>query len=451
MTTLLAYVVTFGILVTFHELGHYTVARLCGVKILRFSIGIGKVIFSRRFGRDQTEWVISMLPLGGYVQMLDGRDQDLSTVTEDDLKREFTRKSVWRRFAIVAAGPGANFLLAILLICGLYMYGVPDYVARMNVVPQQTEAYNAGLRGGELITAANGNQIRSWSDLQWNIVQSALEKKSLTLEFDKPATDGHGAMLHDSATVNLTGVSSKDMEGDFMHQLGLELARPKAIIQKVVAASPAMRAGLMEGDFIVSVDDKPVPDQLEIRKLILAAPEKNLRLTVLRSGGEVKLVVIPDAVKSGEKAYGQIGVQFLSPERTTVSYGPFDALRKGVTWTVDRAILQVKLIGKMIIGQLSWKNISGPWTIADIAEQTASMGLVPYLTFIAGISISLGIMNLLPIPVLDGGLLLYYSLEVLTGRPVSARIGEIAQRAGIGILMMLMLVAVFNDVARHLT
>ena len=448
--TVLSYLVAFGVLVIVHELGHYSVARLCGVKILRFSVGMGKVIYSRHLGRDQTEWVVSMLPLGGYVQMLDARDQDLSKFTEEDLTREFTRQSVWRRIAIVAAGPIANFLLAIAIFCGLFIHGVPDPVARLGPVSEHSIAANAGLRGGELITAVNGQAVRGWSELRWSLAQLALEKTAARLDFERTA-DETQAKSTGSATFSLNSVTVEDLEKDFMSPLGLVYKRPNVVVNKVIADGPAMLAGLHEGDLIVSVDSRPVADQLAFLKLVLAAPGKRLLLGVRRNGTDLNLSVIPDAVKVGEKTIGQIKVELMGPEMILARETPVNALQKAVRQTCDTSILQFKMLGKMIIGEISWRNLTGPITIAEYAGQAANVGTISYLSLVAFVSVCLGVMNLLPIPVLDGGLLLYYSLEVLTGRPVSARFGEIAQRAGIGILMTLMIVAVFNDIARHMT
>jgi regulator of sigma E protease len=451
MHTLLAYFVAFGILVVFHELGHYSVARLCGVKVLRFSIGIGKVVFSRRLGREQTEWAISMLPLGGYVQMLDARDQDLSGVSAADLQHEFTRQSVWRRMAIVAAGPGANFLLAIVVFFGLYVHGIPEPIPRIHTVQEHTSAYDAGLRGGELITVVNGEKVRLWSEFQWSVMQAVLNRKPVQLKFEKSGDGVSKQPVTGSAVLATDAFSAKDLEGNFMGSLGLSLAHPKALVDNVLDDSPAMRGGLKGGDLIVSINGDPVADRFTAFKMIRSAPNQPLRMKVLRDGAETELTLVPNAEKEGDKLVGKIGAAFIAPDVLPNSLGPSAAIGKAARTTWDMGKLQVRMIGKMIIGEVSWKGLSGPWTIADYAEQSSRGGAISYLGFIALISISLGIMNLLPIPVLDGGLLLYYSLEVLTGRPVSARFGEIAQRAGIGILMLLMLVAVFNDIARHLT
>lgn len=449
LQTLIAFVFALGTLVIFHELGHYMVARLCGVKVLRFSVGMGKVIFSRRFGADQTEWVVSALPLGGYVKMLDAREQTLDTLAPEDKKREFTSQNVWKRIAIVAAGPIANFILAILLFAALYTYGTPEPVANIRVVPEQSVAYKAGLRGGERVTAVNGEAITLWTDLRWRIVQLAIDKKTARLDVSRPdPADPKGTLL-DTISVPLDSVTPKDLEGDFLGGLGISLAMPPAVLGKIIPDGPAMQGGLQEGDLILAVDGKPVVDGLALIELLQGSANKALTLTGQRAGRNFAAIVTPEGQTQGERIIGKIKAEVsMIPAMVTVRAGPIDAMIKGAKRTWDTSVLTLKMLGKMLVGEVSLKNITGPITIADYAGQTARIGIVSYISFIAFISISLGVMNLLPIPVLDGGLLLYYFVEVFTGRPVSARFGDIAQRAGMGILMTLMLLAVFNDIVR---
>lgn len=447
--TLIAFFVALGSLVVVHELGHYLVARWCGVKVLRFSVGMGRVVWSRRFGRDQTEWALSILPLGGYVKMLDAREQALEDIPEADLKREFTRQSVWRRIAIVAAGPIANFLLAIVLFAGLYMHGVPEPVPVLRAAAEQSAAYQAGLRAGDRITAINGAPVQVWSEVRWKLMQLVLEKADARLDVERPNPNGSGKLLN-SVTLRLAGIDSNELEGDFLGKLGLALARPPAVLGKIMEG-PAKAAGLQSGDRITAIDAVPVQDGLAFVEKVRESAGKPLLLEGVRGGNRFEVRVTPEAMEEGDsgKRIGRIKVEVpLAPEMATVSDAPLTAVAKGAQRTWDTSAMTVKMIGKMIVGQVSLKNITGPITIADYAGQTARVGLVSYLSFLAFISISLGVMNLLPIPVLDGGHLLYYALEILTGRPVSERFGEIAQRAGLGLLMALMLVAAFNDIVR---
>lgn len=449
LQTLIAFIGALGTLIVIHELGHYWVARWCGVKVLRFSVGMGKVIYSCRIGIDQTEWVISALPFGGYVKMLDAREQDLNGLPAQDLQREFTRQNVWKRIAIVAAGPIANFILAIFLFSGLYIHGTPEPSTKLRAVPPQSAAYQAGLRGGEMITAINGDSVEIWSDLRWKLLQLAVDRIPAKIAFRRPSPGRPGSTLIDTVTLPLLGLKPKDLEGDFLGGLGIALARPPAILGKLIAGGPAMRSGLHEGDLILAVNNVPITDGLDFVEMVRNSAGRQMNILGQRASQKFNVVVMPEAQLQNGQSYWKIKAEVaLAPEMVTVSSQPFDALLKAIHKTWDTSTLTLKMLGKMLVGEVSWKNITGPITIADYAGQTARIGAISYLSFIAFISISLGVMNLLPIPVLDGGLLLYYFLEILTGRPVSERFGEIAQRAGLGILLTLMIVAVFNDIVR---
>ncbi|MEW7847699.1 RIP metalloprotease RseP [Massilia aurea] len=440
--TVLAFVLALGPLIVIHELGHYLVARACGVKVLRFSIGMGRVVWSRRFGRDQTEWALSLLPLGGYVKFLDSRDPNAGPIDDKELAREFTRQNVWKRIAIVAAGPLANFLLAIGLMAALFMHGVDEPSARLRTVAEASDAWRAGVRGGETVVAVNGSAVRSWSELRWQIMHAAVDKTDVTLAL---RAEGGGAY---SAVLPASVIGQLDVDSDVMTTLGLDLWRPQPRIEKVIADGAGQRAGLRDGDLVLRLDGQPVVDGIAFIEAVRAAPGRALQVEVRRAGGPATLILTPDTDANGRGVIKAMVAQ--APEMVTVWSGPFEAVARGFDRTWETSVMTLKMIGKMITGEASWKNVTGPITIADYAGQTARIGLVSYLQFIAFISISLGVMNLLPIPVLDGGHLLYYSLEVLTGRPVSVRVVEFAQRAGVGLLFMLMALAVFNDLGRLL-
>ncbi|MFD2367828.1 RIP metalloprotease RseP [Pseudoduganella sp. GCM10020061] len=442
LTTVLAFLLALGPLIVFHELGHYAVARLCGVKVLRFSIGMGKVVWSRRFGRDQTEWAVSALPLGGYVKMLDARELPPGSVSEAERGREFTGKTVWQRIAIVAAGPLANFLLAIVVISGLYMYGVEEPSTRIRTVPAQSAAAAAGLQGGDVVTAVNGEPVQAWSELRMALLDAVLEKEAVRLELRRG-----GAAA--TAELPAAAVARIDVESDIAAGLGLAVWRPKAAIGEVPQGSVAAGAGLRSGDVVLAVDGRPVVDGIEFIDIVRASAGRPLTLDIERAGQRLSLALTPQAdPKTGK---GRIGAELsLAPEMVSAPSGPFAALAKACASTWDTITRTLSMIGKMVTGEVSWRNVTGPITIADYAGQTARMGPEVFLNFIAFISISLGVMNLLPIPVLDGGLLLYYSLEVLTGRPLSERVGAFAQRLGVGLLFTLMALAFFNDIMRYL-
>lgn len=441
--TILAFALALGPLIVLHELGHYLVARACGVKVLRFSIGMGRVVWSHRFGPDQTEWAISALPLGGYVKMLDSRDPETAPKDESELHREFTRQSVWRRIAIVAAGPLANFLVAIGLMAVLFMHGVEEPSARLRAAPQGTAAQLAGVRGGDTVVAVNGNPVQSWAELRWQIIHATVDKTDARLELRAQGGGGY------SATIPAERIAKLDVEGDVTQALGLDLWRARPRIEKVLPGGAGERAGLQAGDLVLRADGKAVEDGLAFTETMRAAAGRTVQLDVERAGRVVALAVTPE--KDAASGRGVAKVMLSQPvEMVTVSSGPFEAIAKGAERTWETSVMTIKMIGRMITGEASWKNVTGPITIADYAGQTARIGLATYLQFIAFISISLGVMNLLPIPVLDGGHLLYYSLEVLTGRPLPARVGEYAQRFGVGLLFMLMALAVFNDLVRLL-
>jgi regulator of sigma E protease len=449
LQTVLAFVVCLGSLIVFHELGHYLVARWCGVKVLRFSVGMGKVVWSRRFGPDQTEWAISALPLGGYVKMLDAREGELSGLSEADLKREFTRQNVWKRIAIVAAGPAANFLIAIVLFAGLFIHGIEEPSSKISVRAAASAAAQAGLQSGDVITAINDQPVQVWSELRWQFIQAAIDKHDIRLAAERP---GQGRI---AATVPASALAGLDLEDDVPAQLGVGVSRPAPVVQQVMPGSPAERAGLREGDLLTAVDGAAVADGIAFIDIIRASAGKTVQVKLKRAGQPLELSVAPQAEQAktgkGTVTVGKIGAYVaLAPDMINVPSSPIAALGKAVAKVWDTCTMTLKMIGKMITGEASLKNVTGPITIADYAGQTARMGAASYLSFIAFISISLGVMNLLPIPVLDGGHLLYYSLEVLTGRSVPERVGEIAQRLGMGLLLTLMLLAVFNDVARLL-
>jgi regulator of sigma E protease len=453
LQTVLAFVVCLGSLIVFHELGHYLVARWCGVKVLRFSVGMGKVVWSRRFGPDQTEWAISALPLGGYVKMLDAREGELTGLPEADLRREFTRQNVWKRIAIVAAGPLANFLIAIVLFTGLYMHGIEEPSSKISVTAgtatTATAAAQAGLQNGDVVTAVNDQPVQVWSELRWQFIQSAIDKHEIRLAIERA---GQGRV---AATLPASALAGLDLEGDVPAQLGVGVSRPAPLVQQVMPGSPAERAGLREGDLLSAVDGVAVADGIAFIDIIRASAGKTVQVDLQRSGQPLTVSMTPQAEQAktskGTVTVGKIGAYVaLLPDMIKVPSSPVAAVGKAVGKVWDTCTMTLKMIGKMITGEASLKNVTGPITIADYAGQTARMGVASYLSFIAFISISLGVMNLLPIPVLDGGHLLYYSLEVLTGRSVPERVGEIAQRLGMGLLLTLMLLAVFNDVARLL-
>ncbi len=448
--TVASFVVALGVLIVVHELGHYLVARWCGVKVLRFSVGFGRALAARRFGPDRTEWVVAAVPLGGYVKMVDEREGDVAPA---DLPRAFNRQSVWRRIAIVAAGPLANFLLAILLYWWLFISGVQEAKPIVAAPAPGTIAAKAGVAPGDTIRAINGEPVAGWQEVRWRLLQLALDRQSVRVE----VADARGAI--DSRTLDLTRVGADELEGDLLAKIGLRLFRPDLppVIGKVVAGSVAERAGLAAGDRIVRVDGERVPSWEALVAAVRSSPGRPLKLEIERDGGVRRIELTPEAATQGAETIGRIGAApHVDPESLKdyyleVHYGPFEAAAKALAKTWEMSAFSLRMLGKMIVGEVSWRNLSGPVTIADYAGQSASLGLAPYLAFLALISISLGVLNLLPIPLLDGGHLMYYAIELLKGSPLSERVMELAQRAGLAVLLFLMAFAFYNDIHRLLS
>ncbi|KPK06010.1 MAG: RIP metalloprotease RseP [Betaproteobacteria bacterium SG8_39] len=444
--TTAAFVVALGVLIVVHEYGHYLVARLCNVKVLRFSVGFGRALFTRR-GRDGTEWVVAAVPFGGYVKMLDERE---APVSADELPRAFNRQSVWRRTAIVAAGPVANFLFAIAVYAGLFMYGLPEARPIVGAPPAGSAAAVAGLRAGDTIVAVDGEAVSTWQQLRWRVLKGALQGEQLRLERISEQRHLSDAML------DLRRFAGTEAEGDLLAAIGLQLYRPALapVLGQVEAGSAADRDGLQAGDRIARIDDVAIDSWSHFVEAVRASPGKPMQLTILREQRAMQLTVTPEAREVNGAPIGRIGAAPHVPpshiERILIrtQYGLLEAVGRATDKTFDIAVFSLRMLGKMLLGEVSWKHLSGPVTIADYAGQSAQMGWVSYLTFLALISISLGVLNLLPIPLLDGGHLMYYALEVVKGSPVSERVMELGQRVGLTLLLIMMAFAFYNDLNR---
>jgi regulator of sigma E protease len=439
-----SFLVVLGILVTFHELGHYLVARWCGVKVLRFSVGFGRVVWSRRIGADRTEFAVSALPLGGYVKMADEREGDLPA---EDLPRSFNRASVWRRMAIVAAGPIANLLLAVLLYAGLYVAGVPGVKPVLAEPSPGTPAAVAGIAAGDLVTGVDRVPIGSLHDLRWRLLDASGRDR---VELAVSTSGGSEA----TRVLSLAKLSSDDWEGPFMQKLGLSADFGAPLIDEAVAGRPAARAGLRSGDRIIAVDGATVRSPADVAAATNAKPGVEVVFRVERDGARFDVPLTPDLTESGGRAVGIAGVRLkVDPQiakglATTIRYGPLEALAEATRKTWELSVFTVKMLGRVLTGQASVKNISGPITLADYAGQSAQAGVLVFVGYLALISISLGILNLLPVPLLDGGQLLYYFAEIVRGRPLSDRAFELGQRIGMAVLAALMALALFNDFSR---
>ncbi|PLZ02078.1 RIP metalloprotease RseP [Burkholderia sp. WAC0059] len=448
LTEVVAFAVAIGVLVVVHEFGHYSVARWCGVKILRFSIGFGRPIVQWVDRRTGTEWSIALLPLGGYVKMLDERDA-LRTIPAQDLPHAFNRQSVGKRIAIVSAGPIANFVLAVLLFTVVFSTGVNEPQAIVAAPPSHTAAAQAGFQGGEkivsIISEGETKTVRSWSDLRWKLLAAAFDRGHVVLV----ARDGNGVY---DFPLDLSRLSSKDLDDDFMVRLGLDAGGGALQVMDVEPNSAAQRAGLAAGDRLKAIDGRPVDSASTFIAYVEAHAGEPLQLQVERGtpGQTVSLTVVP-VLQRGEdgKEAGRIGAALAAQVPSVeVRYGLLDSARLGARRTWDIGLYSLRMFGRMLIGQASLKNLSGPVTIADYAGKSARLGPSAFMSFLALVSISLGVLNMLPIPVLDGGHLLYYLVEAVTGKAVSDRWQMMLQRAGLACIVALSAIALFNDLAR---
>lgn len=462
MMTLLAFVVTIGLLVTIHEYGHFQVARWCGVKVLKFSIGFGKPLWQKSFGKDNTQFVLAAIPLGGFVKMLDERElkaeqaanPELPKIqySEAELQRAFNRQTVWKRIAIVIAGPLANLLLAIVLYWGLFMLGVTGTRPVIGEVVSNGLAAQASLTSGEVIQKINGEAISSWQEARWILLEASLENKSVEIE----AINQNNELFQH--TLSFVGVNN-DSEVDILKKIGLEEYRPNipAVIGEILPGSAADIAGLAANDKVLSIDGVTIGDWEQLVNIVKSSPNKKLWFEIERAQKTLRIAATPEKVEENGESVGRMGAAVKLDQKELDSllvefnYSPLVSLQKAVGKTWDTSIFSLKMLGKMLVGQVSLKSISGPVTIADYAGKSADMGLKTFLSFLALVSISIGVLNLLPIPVLDGGHLMYYMVEIFKGSPVSENLMLAGQKIGFVILGLLMTLAIFNDFNRLLT
>lgn len=446
-----SFIVALGILITAHEYGHFWVARRCGVKVERFSIGFGKAIW-RKVGQDGTEYVVAMIPLGGYVKMLDERVEDVPAELVD---QAFNRKSVWQRIAIVSAGPIANFIFAIVALYIMYLIGTPSLKPVIDSTKLDSPAGIINVVEPQQILAVSGQKVRTWEEVNLALV-GHIGDASIELTLAPLATLSGMDMPTKTVTLDTRAWVFDPEKTSPITSLGLGIFRPgiDPTIALVSAESAAEQAGIRVGDKLSSINGNPYSDWKDFVDVVQTSADKSISMTLVRDGQVINVDVTPKAQQNPDgKTIGIVGIsptQAPWPDnmRFDLEYGIVDSFIAATDKTWQLVVVSFKMIGKLFTGDVSVKNLSGPISIAQGAGASASYGLVYFLGFIALISVNLGIINLMPLPVLDGGHLLYYFVEVITGKPVPEKVQEIGFRFGAALLLMLMGVALFNDFAR---
>ncbi|WP_137170243.1 RIP metalloprotease RseP [Marinomonas sp. FW-1] len=443
---ILSIVVALGVLITFHEFGHYFVARRCGVKVLRFSVGFGKPIY-RHIGKTGTEFTLAMIPLGGYVRMLDERE---GNVPESLKSQTFNCKSVWQRIAIVAAGPIANFILAVVIYAIVALLGVQSVAPKVGQVDPQSPVSQTQIQPGDELVALAGESVSSWDDV--NLVLADLIGKTGTIIVRYQSESG--GSLHEEE-IDLDRWLVGDEPNNLIRAFGLLPWQPTVlpVISQVVDDGAGFAAGFQPGDEILSINGQSVSSWQEVVASVQSSPNQTLSMAVQRKQNVVNLTLQPKYTERDGKAIGYAGLAVVPPkwDESLVRekhYGVFEALFYGVEQTHKMVSLTVSSIGKMLQGLISVDNLSGPITIAKVASASADSGVQSFLKFMAYLSVSLGVLNLLPIPMLDGGHLVFFGIEAIRRKPVSERVQALAYRIGASLLFALMAVAIFNDIAR---
>jgi regulator of sigma E protease len=450
MLTIVAFVVALALLIAIHEYGHYRMAVACGVKVLRFSIGFGRTLWRWQPRAGGTEFVVCAFPLGGYVRMLDERE---APVAAEERHLAFNAQSLRSRALIVAAGPLANLLLAVFLYAVLNWSGVQLPAPVLASPVAGSVAQHAGLRGGERVERAGFEgetlqPVASFEDVRWILTRGALEGRDVRLSLANARGQYAGEVL-----LQLAQLEAQDADEGLFRRIGIVAPYSRAVIGRVNQGGAAERAGLLPGDVIVRIGGHEVADGRQVVEFVRASVKGAASIPadwqVERNGAALTIRVTPDVLSQGDHQIGRIDAYVAAPpELVTVRYGVLDGLWRGAIKTWDISLFTLRMMGKMVIGDLSLKNLSGPLTIADYAGRSASMGLIQYLGFLALISVSLGVLNLLPLPVLDGGHLMYYLWEGLTGKSVPDIWLERLQRAGVAVLAVMMTIALFNDLTR---
>lgn len=445
MMTILAFLGALGILVTLHEMGHFLVARWCGVRVIRFSVGFGRPLFTWQRSPQHTEWALCWIPLGGYVRMADERDEPSLSLPGVHPGNVFNRKPVLQRMAIVVAGPLMNLLVACVFYGVLQMQERTEAIASVAQPLEATLAARAGFEGGDRIISMNGNEVARWSDVNWETLRALMFNESLVLLVERS-----GAVLR-------LGISADDPDWPSFTPsaaaaLGLHPREHAVNIGQVVSGSAGEAAGLQAGDRLLRIDDIVISSTFQFTDQIRQSAGRERLLTIERQGQVMSVYATPQAVTGPDgtgPVQGRLGIRLRGDlELDTVRLGVGAALWAGVRQTVDMSAFSVMAFYRMLTGGMSWRMLGGPVTIADAAGQSAQVGLAAYVGFLAMLSVSLGVLNLLPVPVLDGGHLMYYLVELLTGRPVSDQILEWGQKLGLLLIGLLTALALFNDFSR---
>lgn len=457
MLMIISFIVALAILIAIHEFGHFQAAKWCGVKVLKFSLGFGKPLFIKKVGADQTEFMISTIPFGGFVKMLDEREmseEELIILPENERLRSFNRQALWKRSMIVIAGPFANLILAIALFA--FLFGVQGVVGLKPIVDSVevgSPTYDANIKKDDVIYSIDGHAIHTWQDIHWQILQVIGSKDSVEVI----TMNEQGA--HNKHSIRLSGLNKNALENDFLSQLGLKPNVPKvpAKIGQILKNGPAAQAGLQLNDLIMAVNGIEINNWQQFVDVVQQNPNQKLVLDVKRGVFNLNISLIPDSIMEGDKNFGRIGAGVHLDEKNNENYivkkeySPILSLMKATEKTYEISVFSLKMLGRMLMGEASMKAITGPISIASYSGKSAEKGVFTWLAFLAMLSISLGVLNLLPIPLLDGGHLLYYMVEAVKGSPVSDQVMMVGQKIGFILLGFLMIIAFYNDLNRLIT
>lgn len=438
--SLLGFLIAIAILVAVHEFGHFWVARKLGVKVLKFSIGFGKPLVRWQPKNDPTEYSIGMIPLGGYVKMLDEREGE---VPPDEIHLAFNKKSLKVRSAVVFAGPAFNFLFAILAIWLVFQIGTPDVEPVVGEIVPDSIAEKAGFAPGDTLLSVDGRTVQTWGEHQFYMLHQAMKGNRISLEVESAARERRVIEL------DFNEIDQREISGrPITSQIGLYPPPPPAVVRQMVPDAPAAKAGLQPGDRIIAINGEDIAHWFELVEAVSSRPGEEVTLTIQREDAELTQKLVTQRAEVDGQIYGRIGLFMPDPQNAKLRYGPLRAIWEAVDYNWRMTAITFRSIGRMLTAKMSSENLSGPITIARLAGDTVQSGLVDFLRFLAIISVSLGLLNLLPIPILDGGHLLYYLVEAVTGKEPSEAVMVRGQQIGIALLVLLMSLAFYNDIMR---